>query len=317
MTLQQLRCIVAMVRNNLNVSETAVALHTSQPGVSRHIRQLEEELGVELFERAGRQVTTVTAAGRDVIRVAEGVLAGVDDIRSLGRQHADPRGGELRLATTHTQARYVLPDIVRDFADRWPRVDIHIHQGTPAQMARMVESGEVDFVIATEGEHHYEGLVMMPCSRWNRAIVVPPGHALDKLSRIGSLTLEALAAYPIITYVFGFTARGLTPNVVLTATDADVIKTYVRTGLGVGIIARMAYEPGADYDLAALDAAHLFEPSVTHIGVRPGRALRPYMHDFVERFAPHLTPELVGAVLAEPLPERRARLFEGLTLPEL
>ena len=326
MTLQQLRCIVAMVRNNLNVSETAVALHTSQPGVSRHIRQLEDELGVELFERTGRQVTAVTDAGRDVIRVAEGVLAGVEDIRSLGRQHADPLAGELRLATTHTQARYVLPALIRDFTDRWPRVDIHIHQGTPAQMARMVESGEVDFVIATEGEHHYDGLAMLPCSRWHRAIVVRPGHALEKLAAIGSLTLEALAAYPIVTYVFGFTgrsrldrafhARALVPNVVLTATDADVIKTYVRTGLGVGLIARMAIEPGTDDDLVALDASHLFEPSVTHIGMRRHRALRPYMHDFIERFAPRLTRELVEAALAAPTPEKRARLFDGIALPE-
>jgi len=326
MTLQQLRCIVAMVRNNLNVSETAVALHTSQPGVSRHIRQLEDELGVALFERSGRQVTAITAAGHDVIRVAESVLAGAEDIRSLGRQHSDPHAGELRLATTHTQARYVLPGIVRAFTDRWPRVDIHIHQGTPAQMARMVESGEVDFVIATEGEHHYDALAMLPCSRWHRAIVVPPGHALEKLAAIGSLTLEALAAYPIVTYVFGFTgrsrldrafhARALVPDVVLTATDADVIKTYVRTGLGVGLIARMAIEAGADDDLVALDASHLFESSVTHIGMRPRRALRPFMHDFIERFAPHLTPALVDAALSAPTPEKRARLFDEIALPE-
>ena len=326
MKLQQLRCIVAMVRNNLNVSETAVALHTSQPGVSRQIRQLEDELGVELFERSGRQVTAVTAAGLDIIRVAEAVLAGTEDIRNLGRQHGDPHAGELRLATTHTQARYVLPDIVRAFGESWPRVNIHLHQGTPAQMAQMVEAGEVDFVIATEGMHHYDSLVLMPCSRWHRAIVVPRGHALYKLASIGSLTLEALASYPIVTYVFGFTgrsqldrafhARGLTPNVVLTATDADVIKTYVRTGLGVGIVARMAVEPGADDDLVALDAAHLFEASVTHIGMRRHRVLRPFMHDFIERFAPHLTRALVEAALAAETPERRAKLFAGVTLPE-
>ena len=326
MTLQQLRCIVAMVSNNLNVSETAVSLHTSQSGVSRHIRQLEDELGVALFERSGRQMTAVTDAGRDIIRVAETVLAGTEDIRSFGRQHSDPHAGDLRVATTHTQARYVLPGIVRAFTDRWPRVDIHLHQGTPAQMARMVDTGEVDFVIATEGEDHYDGLVMMPCSRWHRAIVVPPGHALEKLAAIGSLTLEALAAYPIVTYVFGFTgrsrldrafhARALVPNVVLTATDADVIKTYVRTGLGVGIIARMAFEPEADDDLVALDASHLFESSVTHIGMRRHRTLRPFMHDFIERFAPHLTPERVEAALAAGTPAARAELFADLALPE-
>ena len=324
--LQQLRCIVAMVRNNLNVSETAVALHTSQPGVSRQIRQLEDELGVTLFERSGRQVTAVTAAGQDIIRVAETVLAGTEDIRSLGRQHGDPHAGDLRLATTHTQARYVLPRIVEAFGASWPRVNIHLHQGTPEQMARMTEAGEVDLVIATEGMHHYANLALMPCSRWHRAIIVPPGHALYKLASIGSLTLEALASYPIVTYVFGFTgrsvldrafhARGLVPNVVLTATDADVIKTYVRTGFGVGIIARMAYEPALDGDLVALDASHLFETSVTHIGVRRQGVLRPFMQDFIERFAPHLSAEVVAAALAAETPERRARLFEDTVLPE-
>jgi len=323
--LQQLRCIVAMVRNDLNVSETAVSLHTSQPGVSRQIRQLEDELGVALFERSGRHVSAITPAGQDIIRVAETVLAATEDIRELGRQHSDPHAGDLRLATTHTQARYVLPAIIEAFGERWPRVNIHLHQGTPAQMARMVETGEVDFVIATEGIDHYDGLVMLPCSRWHRAIVVTPGHALYKLDRIGSLTLEALASYPIVTYVFGFTgrsrldrafhARGLTPNVVLPATDADVIKTYVRTGLGVGIIARMAFEAGADDDLVALDASHLFESSVTHIGMRKQRSLRPFMHDFIERFAPHLTAERVVAAVAASTPEKRARLFDDIQLP--
>jgi len=326
MKLQQLRCIVAMVRNDLNVSETAVSLFTSQPGVSRAIRQLEDELGVALFQRNGRQVTAVTAAGEDVIRLAERVLADVENIRSLARQHGDPHAGDLRLATTHTQARYVLPRIIEAFGESWPRVNIHLHQGTPEQMARMVDAGEVDFVIATEGLHHYDALVLMPCSRWHRVIVVPPGHALCKLAAIGSLTLEALAAYPIVTYVFGFTgrsvldrafhARGLVPNVVLTATDADVIKTYVRTGLGVGIVAGMAIEAGTDDDLVALDTSHLFAPSVTHIGVRRRRELRPYARDFIERFAPHLDMTLVEAALAADTPERVARLFEGRELPE-
>lgn len=325
MTLQQLRCIVAMVRNDLNVSATAAALHTSQPGVSKHIRALEDELGVELFERAGRQVTRVTAAGEDVIRVAESVLAGVEDIRLLGRQHADPAAGTLSLATTHTQARYVLPGIVEAFRESWPRVDIHLHQGAPAQMAAMVQAGQVDLVIATEGLEHYAGLVGLPCSRWHRAVVVPHGHALFKLARIGSLTLEALAAYPLITYTFGFTghseldrafaARGLAPNVVLTATDADVVKAYVRTGLGVGIVARMAFETADEADLAALDASHLFESDVTHVVVRPHRALPGFAHDFIERFAPHLTRERVAAALAAESAAEREAVFSGLELP--
>lgn len=325
MKLQQLRCIVAMVRNNLNVSETAVALHTSQPGVSKQIRQLEDELGVELFERAGRQITAVTAAGQDIIRIAERVLAGTEDIRDLGREHADPNVGELKIATTHTQARYVLPRIVEAFGERWPRVRLHLHQGTPEQMAAMVQSGEVDFVIATEGLHHFQGLVLMPCSRWNRAVVVPPGHALFKLAQIGSLTLEALAAFPIVTYVFGFTgrsrldrafhARGLEPQVVLTAADADVIKTYVRAGLGVGIIARMAFEPADEADLVVLDASQLFEPSTTHIGMRGHRRLRPFMYDFIEHFAPHLSRERVDAAMGAGSVAERAALFDDVELP--
>ena len=324
MKLQQLRCIVAMVRNNLNVSETAASLHTSQPGVSKQIRQLEDELGVQLFERNGRQIIAITAAGKDIIPAAGKILAGTEDIRNLGRQHADPNSGELRLATTHTQARYVLPSIIEAFGERYPRVNIHLHQGTPQQMAAMVDAGEVDFVIATEGLHHYDNLVMLPCSHWNRAVVVKPDHALFKVAQLGSLTLEALASFPLITYVFGFTgqsqldkafrARGLEPDVVLTAADTDVIKTYVRSGLGVGIIARMAYEQEHDTDLKLLDAAHLFERSTTHIGMRQHRELRPFMYEFIESFAPHLKVELVDRALAVSSTGERQRLFSGLEL---
>lgn len=326
MKLQQLRCIVAMVRNNLNVSETAASLHTSQPGVSKQIKQLEEEVGVQLFERSGRQIIAITPAGQDIIPVAERILAGCEDIRNLGKQHADPYSGELRLATTHTQARYVLPAIIQSFGERYPRVNIHLHQGTPQQMATMVDSGEVDFVIATEGLHHYDNLVMLPCSHWSRAVVVKPEHALYKLSQLGSLTLEALASFPLITYVFGFTgqsqldkafrARGLEPKVVLTAADTDVIKTYVRSGLGVGIIARMAYETRLDADLKLLDAKHLFERSTTHIGMRQHRELRPFMYDFIQQFAAHLTPERVDAALHAYSVRERQKLFADVELPQ-
>lgn len=316
-----------MVRNNLNVSETALALYTSQPGVSKQIKQLEDELGVQLFERSGRQIIAVTSAGKDIIPVAEKILAGTEDIKNLGRQHADPNSGELKLATTHTQARYVLPGIIEAFGEKYPRVKIHLHQGTPEQMATMVDSGEVDFVIATEGLHHYDNLVMMPCSHWNRGVVVKPDHALFKVAQLGSLTLEALASFPLITYVFGFNeqsqldkafrSRGLEPDVVLSAADTDVIKTYVRSGLGVGIIAQMAFEPALDGDLKLLDASHLFESSTTHIGMRRQRQLRPFMMDFIQSFAPHLSAELVKQALETNNQRERNLLFADLDLPKL
>lgn len=325
MKLQQLRCIVAMRQNNLNVSETAAALFTSQPGVSKQIKQFEAEVEVELFERSGKQIVSETAAGKDIIDVAERVLASTDDIKNIGREFNDPNSGDLRLATTHTQARYVLPSIIESFSERYPRVNIHLHQGTPAQMASMIEAGEVDFVIATEGIHHYNELVMLPCSRWNRAVIVPPDHALYKLSQLDGLTLEALVNFPVITYVFGFTgrsqldkaflAKGLEPNVVLTAADADVIKTYVRSGLGVGIIAKMAYEADRDSDLKVLEASHLFDSSMTHIGMRRNRQLRPFMYAFIEQFANHLNAELVDAALAATTRRDRETLFADIELP--
>lgn len=325
MKLQQIRCIVAIRQNNLNVSEAATALFTSQPGVSKQIKLLEEEVGVSLFERSGKQIVSETAAGSAIIDIGERILASTDDIKNIGREHNDPNSGDLRLATTHTQARYVLPAIIKAFGERYPRVNIHLHQGTPAQMASMIEAGEVDFVIATEGAHHYNELVMLPCSRWNRCVIVPPDHALFKISQLDGLTLEALVNYPIITYVFGFTgrsqldkaflAKGLDAKVVLTAADADVIKTYVRSGLGVGIIAKMAYEPEHDKDLKALEASHMFDSSVTHIGMRRNRKLRPFMYAFIEQFAPHLTSDRVDAALKITNRTEREKLFADVALP--
>jgi len=314
-----------MRQNHLNVSEAAAALFTSQPGVSKQIKLLEEEVGTPLFERSGKQIVSETTAGTKIIDIAERVLAATDDIKNIGREYNDPDAGDLRLATTHTQARYVLPSVIQAFSERYPRVNIHLHQGTPVQMASMIEAGEVDFVIATEGAHHYNDLVMLPCSRWNRCVIVPPNHALFKLSQLDGLSLEALVNYPIITYVFGFTgrsqldkaflARGLKANVVLTAADADVIKTYVRSGLGVGIIAKMAYEPELDKDLKNLEASHLFDSSITHIGMRRNRKLRPFMYAFIEQFASHLTAERVDAALNVTSRTERERLFSGIALP--
>lgn len=322
MTLRQLRYIAAVARYGLNVSATAEHLFTSQPGVSKQIRLLEDELGVEIFERTGRQLTRVTPAGEAIIELANRVLHETENIEQLAHEFRDPQAGSLTIATTHTQARYALPQVISRFIAAYPRVALHMNQGTPMQIAEMAASGAVDFAIATEAMEHFEDLVMMPCYHWDRAVIVRRDHALAQKEAI---TLADVAAQPIVTYVFGFTGRsrldkafnaaGLTPNVVLTATDADVIKTYVRLGLGIGIMANMAYEPGADDDLVRIDASHLFESSTTRIGVRRNTRLRSYMYDFMELFAPHLTRDIVDAALAAADEEERVELFDDLTLP--
>lgn len=300
MKLQQLRYIWEVAHHDLNVSATAQSLYTSQPGISKQIRLLEDELGVQVFARSGKHLTRVTPAGEEVLRIAGEILARVDTIKQLAQEHSAPDRGSLSIATTHTQARYALPPVIEKFISRYPGVSLHMHQGTPLQISEKASEGSVDFAIATEALELFGNLLMMPCYRWNRCILVPRDHPLAA-SREPSL--EEVAEHAIVTYVFGFTgrsrldeafhARGLKPKVVFTATDADVIKTYVRLGLGIGIIAHMAYEPGLDSDLVALDASHLFAPSVTSIGFRRGTFLRGFMYDFIEGFAPHLTRGVV------------------------
>jgi len=324
MNLQQLRYITAVAREGLNISMAAERLFTSQPGVSRQIRQLEDELGVQIFERRGKQLVRVTAAGEAVLALAQRTLVDLEQIRRTAQEFRAPDQGTLSIATTHTQARYALPRVVSRFVRRYPAVTLHLHQGTPMQIAELAADGAVDFAIATEAMEHFENLVMLPCYHWNRAIITPCDHPLREVQ---PLTLEAVAEYPILTYVFGFTGRsqldaafrqrGLQPHVVFTATDADVIKTYVRLGLGVGIVARMAYAPGIDTDLCALDASHLFEPSTTRIGLRRGITLRGYMYDFIAEFAPHLTRERVDAAMATTSHTACDALFTSLSLPSL
>lgn len=321
MNLQQLRYITAVAREGLNITAAAERLHTSQPGVSKQIRQLEEELGIQIFERSGKQLVRITPAGEAVLALAKCTLTDVEEIRRTAQEFRDPSHGSLSIATTHTQARYVLPRVVARFARRYPNVALHMHQGTPVQIAELAASGEVDFAIATEAMEHFDELVMMPCYQWNRAIITPCDHPLREVQ---PLTLEAVADYPILTYVFGFTGRskldaafqqrGLEPRVVFTASDADVIKTYVRLGLGVGIVARMAYDARIDTDLCALDAGHLFTPSTTKIGFRRGIVLRDYMYDFIAEFAPHLSRERVNAAIAATTNTEREALFDTLDL---
>lgn len=326
MKLQQLRYIWEVAHHDLNVSATAQSLYTSQPGISKQIRLLEDELGVEIFARSGKHLTRVTPAGEAIIEMAGDILSKTQYIKQVAEEFSNERSGSLSIATTHTQARYVLPQVIADFKTEFPDVTLHMNQGTPIQIAELAASGQVDFAIATEGMDHFQDLVSMPCYEWNRSVVVPKDHKLAHLAGGNEkLSLAALAAEPLVTYVFGFTGRsklddafldeGHEPNVVFTATDTDVIKTYVRLGLGVGIIASMAYDAELDSDLVALDVSHLFASSVTHICFRKGTFLRRFMFDFIERFAPQLTPELVATAASSGNRTEREKLFSDIPLP--
>lgn len=322
MKLQQLRYIWEVARHDLNVSATAQSLYTSQPGVSKQIRLLEDELGIEVFARSGKHLTHITPAGERIIALAGEILNQTQNIKKVAKEFSDERKGSLDIATTHTQARYALPKIIHDFIDGYPDVTLHMHQGTPMQIAEMANDGVVDFAIATEALEMFGNLVMLPCYTWNRSVVVPKEHPLAKVEK---LTLQALAQYPIVTYVFGFTGRSqldeafqtaeLEPNVVFTAADSDVIKTYVRLGLGVGIVATMAHDQEADSDLVALDASHLFADSTTKIGIRSNTFIRGYMYKFIQSFAPHLTQDLVMQAMEAPSRQDVEALFEGIELP--
>lgn len=322
MKLQQLRYIWEVAHHDLNVSATAQSLFTSQPGISKQIRLLEDELGVEVFARSGKHLTRVTPAGERIISTAGEILRKVESIKQISQEFSNEKKGSLSIATTHTQARYALPPVISSFIKRYPDVSLHMHQGTPMQIAEMAADGSVDFAIATEALELFGDLVMMPCYRWNRCVIVPQGHPL---SRLPKLTLEALAEYPLVTYVVGFTGRsklddafahrGLAAKVVFTAADADVIKTYVRLGLGVGIVARMAVDDVQDRDLVVLDASELFEASVTKIGFRRGTFLRGFMFDFIEMFAPHLLRERVNQALHCHNRAELEELFASIELP--
>lgn len=322
MKLQQLRYIYEVARHDLNVSATAESLYTSQPGVSKQIRMLEDELGIQIFRRSGKHLSEITLAGTVIIDIAGQILDKVENIKNIALEFSNQHRGSLSVATTHTQARYVLPDIIKNFINSYSEVSLHMHQGTPVQISELASKGTVDFAIATEALELFDNLIMMPCYRWNRSVIVPKHHPLTKQK---PLTLEILARYPIVTYVFGFTGRsqldrafndaGLTPKVVFTASDADVIKTYVKLGLGVGIVASMAYDPVLDKELIAIDASHLFEASTTKIGFRRGTYLRTYMYDFIELFAPHLKRDIVDMAIQSGSTEEVDAIFADIELP--
>jgi LysR family transcriptional regulator, cys regulon transcriptional activator len=304
MKLQQLRYIATVARQGLNVSEAAEILHTSQPGVSKQIRMLEEELEVEIFLRNGKRLVEITEPGKLILAMTENVLRGMENIKQVAAEYASRTRGSLTIATTHTQARYALPSVIKIFTQRYPEVRLSLHQGNPTQIAEQVVSGRADLAIATEAIELFEDLVMMPCYQWNRCVITLPDHPLLEQK---PLTLEAIAQYPIITYDFAFAGRslinkafaerGLKPNVVLTAIDSDIIKTYVGLGLGIGLLAKMAFDPKQDNHLRVIDASHLFETSTTNIGIRRGVYLRSYTYEFIELFAPHLDRKTVETAM--------------------
>lgn len=305
MNFQQLRSVREAVRQGFNLTEVAQVLHTSQPGVSRQIRELEEELGIDLFVRVGKRLTGLTEPGQLVLPIIERLLADADNLRNASHDFSQQGIGPLSIAATHSQARYALPSAVKDFRQLYPQVTLNLHQGSPQHVAEMLIRGEADIGIATEALAQYDQLVTLPCYRWTHSVVVPPDHPLLNGE---PLTLQRLSKFPLITYDSGYTGRahideafakeGLRPQVVLSAMDADVIKTYVELGMGVGVVASIAYDEERDRNLRAIDAGHLFAVNMTRLAFRRGAFLRTYVYAFIETFAPPLTRQVVDHAAA-------------------
>jgi len=324
MTLQQLRYLVAIADSGLNITAAAERLHTSQPGISKQLKLLEQELGVQMFTRKGKSLSAITPAGEDVIARARNIVREAENIRNLVNDLAGDQEGTLSIATTHTQARHVLPEPVKAFRERYPGVNLELHQGTFEQIAELVAASRVDFAMATGNRDLFPGLVLLPCYRWDPVVLVPNHHPL---ARASELTLPLLATYPLVTYVFSssgesslkraFDAQGLKPNVVFTARDADIIKTYVRMGMGVGIVAPMACECRDRKDLTALSTPGLFPRVTTWLGFQRDVVLRRYMVDFVALLAPHLAPALVRKATRLATQAEVDTLFDEERLPVL
>ena len=295
------------MRRGLNVSEAAEALYTSQPGISKQIRLLEDELGVQILVRHGKRVVDVTEPGRIIVDIADRMLQDAESLKAVGREFGKEDTGSLSIATTPTQARYALPAVIQRFIKSHPRVRLSLREGSPDQIVDLVAEGSVDIGIVTEFHPQVDSLVMLPCYQWNRGVLTPPDHPLLDGK---ALTLEAIAKHPIVTYDFAFNpgsavgkafdARGIKVNVALTAVDADVIKGYVELGVGVGILAKMAFDPVRDPGLRLIDASHLFEPSTTRIAIRRNAYLRRYVYDLIEMFAPHLSRSVVEKTMRSP-----------------
>lgn len=302
MNLKQLQLVSEMVKNGYNVSRTAEALFSTQPGISTQLKSLEDELNVKLFKRKGKRITGLSEAGERVLILAEDTLHNVKTIKQIGLEYSSKDSGQLSIATTHTQARYALPKVIKKFAENYPNVKLQIHQGNPTQISEMVIHGEADFAVATESIAQYDKLATLPVYQWNRCIIAPKNHPILDIKKP---TLKDISQYPIVTYDSAFTGRSiidsafsqenLTPNIVLTAIDSDVIKTYVDIGLGIGLLANMAYNDEQDKNLGRIDASHLFDDSITCIGFRKGQFIREYMYDFLGWFSSNLTRDIVIA----------------------
>ncbi len=323
MKLQQLKYLLAIADNGLNITAAAERLYTSQPGVSKQLKLLEEELGMQLFTRKGKSLDGITPAGERVIERARIIMKEVENIRSLASEYFEEQEGSLSIATTHTQARYVLPEIINEFRKKFPNISLNLHQGTSEQISDMVAANKIDFAIATGSRDLFSSLMLVPSYRWDRQIIVPKGHELTRLER--KVTLHDLAEFPLVTYVFSFGGEsslkrafadeGLEPNIGFTARDADVIKTYVRMGLGVGIVASMAADCSDRKDLQVIDAEGLFPRSTTWIGYRKDSVLRRYMVDFIQLFAPHISPRQMDNLRRADSQETIDELFRNADLP--
>lgn len=300
MNFQQLKSVLEAVKSGYNLTEVAKNLNTSQPGVSRQILELEDELGIDLFTRSGKRLTGLSNAGAKLLPIIEQILTGAQNLRRGGEDLRNLKEGTLSVGATHTQARYVLPHVVRDFRERFPNVSLHLHQGSPTQIAEMIVQGVVDIGVATEVLAEQKDIIVLDSYRWTHSIVVPKGHNLAKKKAVA---LQDIASHPIITYQSGYTGRahvdeaftkaGLKPNIVLTAMDADVIKTYVELGLGVGIIASVAWDDDRDRNLTLLDAGHIFPVNTTRIGFSRSHWLTGFALGFIETFIPTLTRDKV------------------------
>ncbi len=323
MTLKQLKYLVAIADSGLNITSAAERLYTSQPGISKQLKQLEAELGVQLFTRKGKSLAAITPAGREVIARARKILREVGNITSLASDLTAELDGTLSIATTHTQARYVLPEVIRSFRERYPRVDLELHQGTSEQIAELVGTNKVDFAIATGSKGLFSHLTLLPIYDWHRIVLVPKQHPLARQTK--PLDLNTLADFPLVTYVFSgsgessfkraFRDRGLEPRVVFTARDADIIKTYVRMGMGVGVVASMAFECADREDLVAIDAKGLFPQVTTWLGFPRDMVLRAYMVEFINLFAPHYSPRLIRDAARAPTQEEVDDLVREIPLP--